>query len=270
MGCKLSNLGECVAEALFEFILDILNLASRPFLNLIKKFLTEPVNITVFVDIWSIIVFILSMFYGLLLVWIGLKFIVSGESPEEREKAKSNLKSVIIMMILVQGSYHLYDLILSISSALTNVVFDMIPSSFFKLTLENTSNFGFDLVFGIIYILHLIVTLVILLLRYIFVSSGVIIFALGIFFYFISPLNQYGRLILNSLGVLIFLPFFYSLIFLIGSKVAEINNFRGLKTLIMVGTLDLIIIFTLLLLLFVIVKAATKINSVTKVLTSSK
>ncbi len=112
MKCKLSNLGECVAEAIFESVLNILNLASAPFLNLIKKFLTEPVNISVFVDIWSIIVYILSMFYGLLLVWIGLKFIVSGESPEEREKAKSNLKSVIIMMILIQGSYHVYDLIL--------------------------------------------------------------------------------------------------------------------------------------------------------------
>jgi len=264
MGCKISNIGECVAEALFEFFLDILNLASRPFLDQIKRFLIEPVSIIVFADIWAIIVYILSLFYGLLIVWIGLKFIISGEYPEEREKAKSGLKNIIIMMILIQASYHLYDLILSISSALTNVIFDMIPRSFFRLTLESSSNFGFDLIFGLIYILHLNITLVILLLRYIFVSAGVVLFALGIFFYFIPPLNKYGRLALNSLGVLVFLPFFYSIILLIGSRLVELKSFRNFKTLIMVGTLNLIIIFTFFILLFVIIKAATKVRNITR------
>ena len=267
MACEITNIGECIAEAIFGFILDILNMASEPFLNLIKKFLTEPVSITAFADIWGIIVYILSMFYGLFLVWIGIKFIISGEYPEEREKAKSDLKSIIIMMVLVQGSYHLYELFLAVSASLTKVVFNMIPSSFFRLTLESVSNFGFDLIFGIIYILHLIAVLVLVLLRHIYVSAGVILFAIGIFFYFMSPLNSYGKLILNGLGVMIFLPFFYSIVFLVGSRIAELREFRNLKTLIMVGTLDIIILFTLLLLLFVIFKAATKVSKVAKILT---
>ncbi|MBU0894800.1 MAG: hypothetical protein KKF48_05455 [Nanoarchaeota archaeon] len=266
MACSITNIGECVAEAVFGLILDILNSASRPFLDLIKKFLIEPVSVTAFVDIWAIIVYILSMFYGILIVWIGLKFIISGESPEQREKAKSDLKSIIIMMILVQGSYHLYDLFLAISASLTEVVFDMISNNFFRLSLESISNFGFDLIFGFIYILHLIIVLVLVLLRYIFVSAGVILFAIGVFFYFLPPLNQYGKLILNSLGVLIFLPFFYSIIFLIGSKISQLSQFNEMKTLIMVGTLDLIILSTVLLLLFVIFKAATKVKKVTNIL----
>lgn len=266
MACSITNLGDCIAEALFEFILDILNLASKPFLDLIKRFLMEPVNIITFVDIWGIIVYILSMFYGLLLIWIGLKFIISGESPEEREKAKSDLKNIIIMMILVQSSYYLYDLFLAISASLTEVVFNMISYDFFRLSLESFSNFGFDLVFGILYIIHLIIVLVLVLLRYIFVSAGVILFSIGIFFYFISPLNQYGKLILNSLGVLIFLPFFYSIIFLIGSEISQLSEFSNMKTLIMVGTLDLVILSTFLLLLFVIVKTATKVKKVTNIL----
>lgn len=265
MACSITNIGECVAEALFDFILDLLNSASRPFLDLIKKFLTEPVSVLAFADLWAIIVYILSMFYGLLLVWIGLKFIISGENPEEREKAKSDLKSIIIMMVLVQGSFHLYQLFLAISASLTNVVFDMIANSFFRLSLESISNFGFDFIFGILYILHLIVVLVLVLLRYIFVSAGVILFAIGIFFYFIPFLQSYGRLILNGLGVLVFLPFFYSLAFLVGAEIAELDQFSSIKTLIMVGTLDIIILFTGLLLLFVIVKAATKVKKVTKV-----
>ena len=62
MACSITNLGECVAEAVFEFFLDILNSASRPFLDLIKKFMTEPVSILAFADIWGIIVYILSTF----------------------------------------------------------------------------------------------------------------------------------------------------------------------------------------------------------------
>ena len=54
MACSITNLGDCVAEALFEFILNLLNLASRPFLDLIKKFLIEPVNVITFVDIWGL------------------------------------------------------------------------------------------------------------------------------------------------------------------------------------------------------------------------
>lgn len=266
MACDITNIGECIAEALFSFVLDLLDSASRPFLDLIKKFLTQPVSIGAFADIWAIIVYILSMFYGLLLVWIGLKFIISGESPEQREKAKADLKSIIIMMILVQGSYHLYELALAVSASLTGVVFDMISNSFFRLTLESISSFGFDLIFGILYILHLIVVLSLVLLRYIFVSAGVILFALGIFFYFIPFLHQYGKLILNGLGVLIFIPFFYSIIFLIGSKIAELHEFSGMKTLIMVGTLDIIILSTFLLLLFVIVKTATKVKKVTNLI----
>lgn len=265
MACSISTLGECVAKALFKFIIDLLNLASKPFLDLIKKFLSEPVNITIFASTWSVIVYILSMFYGLLFIWVGFKFIISGESPEQREKAKSDLKNIIIMMILVQGSFHLYSLIIAVSSALTKTILNMVGNDFFKITLESIYNIGFDLFFGSIYILHLIVVLIILILRYIAVSAGVLLFAMGIFFYFISALNQYGRLIINGLGVLIFLPVFYALIFLVGSKLTTLGGFSGFKTLIMVGSLDMIILFTLLLLLFVVVKSATQIKNVTNI-----
>lgn len=266
MECSWSNLGACIVGALFEFLLDAINLACSPFLNLIHKFLSEPVSISAFAGIWGIIVYILSMFYGLLLVWTGLKFIISAESPEKRSEAKDDLKNVIIMMIFVQGSYHLYNLIISISSALTKAILSMVRSEFFQITLGSNSNFGFDLAFGILYLVHLIAVLVLLLLRYISVSSGVIFFAIGIFLYFFPSLDQYGKLIINGLCTLIFLPFFYSIMFLVGSKVSELPAFEGFKTMIMVGTLDMIIIFTALLLLFVIVKAALKVGKVKKII----
>jgi len=181
MGCSITNIGECIVEFLFDFLIDMINGALQPFLNLVHKFLTEPVSIKVFAEPWSIIVYILSMFYGILLVYIGIRFITAGESPEHREKAKSSLRNIIIMMILIQASFLLYDLILGISASLTKAIIGMINTDFFIITLENYSNFGFELILSIIYLFFLIITLIILLLRYICVSAGLLFFTIGIF-----------------------------------------------------------------------------------------
>ena len=265
-----SEIGSYFVEVLFEFILDMLNLACEPILNLIRKLLSEAVSISIFSGVWATIVYVLSMFYGLSLVWIGFKFIVSEGSPEKREEAKDDLKNTIIMMILIQGSYHLYELILAVSSALTRVILNLINSSFFHLKLAEGFNFGFDLIWAFFYVISLMIVLVILLLRYLSVSSGVIFFPIGILCYFFSPLSQYGKLIINWTMTLIFIPLFFSIIFLIGDKVSHLSAFKDFKTLIMVGSLNLIIISTLLILLFVAIKAAFQINKVKKVITLSK
>ena len=255
----LEGFGDYIVEKLFGFIVKLLNMALQPFVSLIKKFMSEPVKLSVFVEAWSIIVYILSMFYGLLLIYVGFKFIISGESPEEREKAKSSLKNIIIMMVLIQASYHLYDLIISISSALTKVILDLTSNNFFIIT-SSPKNIGFDIVLAVFYLIILLITLLVLVLRYILVSSGVIFFALGIFFYFISPLNQYGKLIINFLMAFIFLPFLYSIVFLAGSKLAVGSSY---KTLIMISSFALVLLFTILICLFVIAKSALSIKKYT-------
>jgi len=259
MGCSITSLHECVVEFLFEFILDLINTAIEPLLGLIEKFLTEPVKTSLFSEPWSIIIYILSLSYGLILVYIGIKFMVSGESPEQRESAKSSLKNIIIMIILIQSSFILYSVLLDLSGALTKTILDLTGDDFFRLTFESFSSFALELTFLGLYLFHLLVVILILVIRYITVSAGVIFFVLGIFFYFIPFMQNFGKLILYTLCTLIFLPFFYSIVFLTSSKVIELNTFRHFKILIMIGSLDIIIFGTLLLLLFVIIKAALKV-----------
>jgi len=258
MACSITDPAGCVAEALFGFIIDLINMSLQPFLNTVKYLLSAPVNISIFSGVWGIIVYILSMFYGILLIWIGIKFIISGESPVEREKAKTSLKNTIIMMILVQVSYYLYDLIISVSSALTKVLLNITGNNFFILTYDN-GNLGLQILFLGVYLFHLIGAALILSIRYICVSVGVVFFAIGIFLYFIEPLQNYGKLIINALMVLIFLPVFYSLIFLACSKLVEVESLQDIKLLITIGAFSLIIIGTLILVLFVIIKAAMKV-----------
>jgi len=72
MGCSLTDPAGCIVGALFNFILDLINMSLQPFLITIKYLLTAPVNISIFAGVWGIIVYILSMFYGILLIWIGI------------------------------------------------------------------------------------------------------------------------------------------------------------------------------------------------------
>ncbi len=268
MGCSITDPAGCIVGALFGFIIDLINMSLQPFLNTVKYLLSEPVNISIFSGVWGIIIYILSMFYGILLIWIGIKFILSGESPVEREKAKTSLKNTIIMMVLVQVSYYIYDLIINVSSSLTKVILNITGNNFFILTYDN-GNLGLQILFLGMYLLNLVITALILSLRYICVSVGVVFFAIGIFLYFFDPLQDYGKLIINGLIALIFLPVFYSLVFLACSKLVEVESLQDIKLLITVGAFSLIIIGTMVLILFVIIKAAMKVlRPVVKVATT--
>jgi hypothetical protein len=267
--CGITNLGSCLIENLFEFILYLLNLPIRSLLILINNLMIEPVNIQIFASTWSIIIYMLSLFYGILLLIVGFRFLISGHSIEQREKAKRELMNTILMIVFIQASFFLYKLILEIISSMSAVIFSLIQDDFFLITIDNLGNIGLELVLIIPYITVLVTTLIFLALRYICVGIGVIFFAIGIFLYFIEPLNQYGKLILNYLFVLMALPLIYSIIFLASSKFLELPIFANMKIIVMIGAFALVDITTMFLALFIIIKAANSlsgpITTITKV-----
>jgi len=257
--CGITNLAGCIAEAFFNFLLSILNAPIQPLLDLAHYLLTQPVNTDIFVGVWGVIVYILSMFYGILLMYVGFRFILSGHSPEEREKAKAMLAHILIMMVLVQASYYLYTLIIEIVASVSTITLNMIDTHFFLLTIDNITNIGLELVLLIPYLASILITLILLTLRYLIVSVGVILFPIGIFLYFIEPLKHYGKLILNFLIVTISLTFFYSIVFLASSKLLEVGIFANIKILVMIGAFMFINLGTIALALFIIVKSAMKV-----------
>jgi len=259
MSCGITNLGSCLVEKLFEFIIYIFNLPIKPLLALINNLMIEPVNIQIFAGTWSIIIYMLSLFYGILLLITGFRFLLSGYSPEQREKAKKSLANILIMIVLIQASFFIYLLVLEIVASMTAVVYGAIPADFFIVTAEGFSNIGLELIMVIPYVMTLLLTLIFLTLRYIAVGVGVVFCAIGIFFYFFEPLEAYGKLIINYLVVLISLPFFYSIILLASSKFLELETFSNLKILVMIGGFGLVNLFTLLMALFVIFKAANAV-----------
>src|SRR3989338_11268454 len=181
---------------------------------------------------------------------------ISGYSAEKRERAKEWLRNVILMMVFVQASYYLYSILIELSSSMTAGVIDMIDQKFFLLTIDNLTNFGLQIILAIPYLLTLLTTVILLSLRYLLVSIGVIFFPIGLFFYFIPSLQSYGKLIVNVLLIVMFLPFIQSLMLLAASKVIELPTFQDYKIVIMVASFLLINLSMLFLMFFAISKAS--------------
>jgi len=254
--CGITNLATCIPEKIFSFTLNKVNAVLQPFLTITKELLSAPVNIDSFISLWAIIIYIISIFYGIFILIAGFNLMISGYSAEKREMAKQWLKNIFLMMILVQASFYLYSLILEMSSSLTAGVINMIDENFFLLTADNFIELGIQLVLGIIYMIVLILTMILLSLRYLLVAVGVVFFPIGLFLNFIPPLKPYGKLIINSLLTMIFITFIQALILLSASKLIEISVFTDWKTVIMIASFTFMDLVMLLLIIFALTKSA--------------
>jgi hypothetical protein len=208
LACGLVNLGSCLPQKFFEFMFNIINAPIQPFLNLTLNLLSEPINIELFLSMWVIIVYLISMFYGLMLVASGFNFIISGYDVVKRENAKAWLRNIVIMIILIQASFFLYQLAIDLSSIMTSATLTLVDTDFFLISVDGIGDIGLAIVFALIYVITLLITSLILIIRYAFVAVGVVLLPLAIFFYFLPPLRSYGSLILNFLGITIFITFF--------------------------------------------------------------
>ncbi|MBU0470569.1 MAG: hypothetical protein KJ984_03780 [Nanoarchaeota archaeon] len=254
--CGLTNLAICLPEKFFEFIVSLLNAPIQPLLSFVQTLMTEPANINTFQSFWAVIVHVISLFYGLFFVFAGFNLMISGYDSAKREKAKYWLGNVILMILFVQASFLIYDLIIELSSLLTAGVINIVDPNFFLMTIDNGINVGLQLSLLIPYIGVLITTIILLGLRYLFAVVGVVLFPFAIFFYFIPPLRSYGKLILNFLMVIIFVPFFSAVILFGASALLQIPifaNFKIVLTIIAFVSVDLMMIF---LIIFAIIKAA--------------
>ena len=254
--CGLTNLATCIPQKFFEFVLGIINAPLQPFLKLTKSLMSEPVNVEIFISLWAVIIYILSIFYGLFIVFAGFNFIVSGYSAEKREMAKEWLKNIVLMMVFVQGSYYLYSIVLELSSSMTAGIINSIDPNFFLLTVDNVTNIGLQLILALPYLLTLLCTVIFLALRYLLVSVGVLFFPIGLFFNFIPPIKSVGKLILNTLLIVIFMPFFHSLMLLAASKIIGVPTFQDYKIVIMVAAFSLINLSMIFLAFYALAKAA--------------
>ncbi|MBI5002092.1 hypothetical protein HZC31_01790 [Candidatus Woesearchaeota archaeon] len=238
--CGITNLSSCLPEAMYDYFLEIINAPLQPLLLSIKSLLTADVETDIFYEPWLAVTYVLSFFYVFLFLYAGFTFLTSGGNPIRRAHAKESLQNTVLMIILIAASYYLYDLLLTVNSSISNGILDMIDEEFFLLTFDNFVNIALEGIFVTFYLFALLFALLFLVLRYIVVSFGVILFPIGIFCYFIPPLRSYGRFILNVLAIFIFISIIDLLLILVCSLIVENAIFENITIVVMIACFSLI------------------------------
>jgi hypothetical protein len=244
-------------EIIGDFILSIINAPIQPFLDVIKRLLTQPANSQVFGSLWAVLIYVISIFYGLFILFAGFNFVISGYNAEKRERAKEWLQNIILMIFFVQASFLIYQLIAELAAGIASGVVGMIDPNFFLFTLDNLANVFLEIALGIFYVGVLFVTVVVFAVNYLLASIGVLFFPFGLFFYFIPPLRDIGRFIISSLMFILFLPFFASLVLLGASVLVQVGGFSMIKIVLMIGAFALVNVLMVLLAVLAVFRAVT-------------
>jgi len=172
----------------------------QPLLETAKALITVNINPFDFQGLWLAIVSIISAFYLLLFLIVGLKFLFGCYDATHRKEAKEWFKNAVILVVAVNASLLLYSLLLNIGSA---VALTLWSNEFEELFL--VQNLGaLDFIWAGIFAVNLFLAIVTLALRHLFLILGVALFPIGIFLYFIPPLKAYGRVLLNLIGAAVF------------------------------------------------------------------
>jgi hypothetical protein len=254
--CGITNLASCIPQKIFEFLLVLINAPLIPLLEFIKSLFTAEISIDLFFHVWSIIRYILSFFYIFFFLYAGYAFLFSGGNPIKRMHAKEMLKDTFLMIVLIQGSFFIYGLLLSLSNIFTSSLMTLVPPDFFYLTIDNIVNLGLQILLALFYAITLIMTSIYLVIRYIIVIFGVVLFPIAIFCFFIPPIKAYGRFLLNVLGIFIFITIFDLLIILACSMIVQIPLFENFKIVVMITCFTIINYTLYLAIKFALTKAA--------------
>jgi len=187
-------------------------------LGLAEELLSANPDPELMVGWWQAIVTVISAFYLIVFLVIGFSFLISGDSVVKREQSKEWLKNAVIMIIGVTISFYLYGLILGLSTGITKFLWITGFEQFFdSAVFSGTGIFMLIAFSGTIGL-----ALVTLLLRYLFLLIGVILFPIGIFLYLTPKFESWGKIIFNFLGVMLAIQF-VDVIVLIGTQQAIIQ-----------------------------------------------
>ncbi|MDO8537717.1 MAG: hypothetical protein Q7S21_02430 [archaeon] len=221
VGTGISNLPQDIAGFITNSIRQSLNGFVLILLGIAKILLIQNPNPFNYQSYWLIVVTIISAFYLIAFMAVGLKFLLGSYDEVQRMEAKEWAKNAVILVIAVNASLLFYYLFLLLGSAISLILWNNSLDAFFNAGSLDLLNF-FLLGFFVICVLLALITL---FFRYLILLAGVMLFPIGIFLYFITPLKNYGQTILHFLGTSILIQVIDVII--LTASVLIITEFAG-------------------------------------------
>jgi hypothetical protein len=207
--------------------------------------------------LWQSITIVISSFYLLVFLIIGLFFLISGNNIERREQAKNWLKNAVIMIIGVGISFYLYKLILELSTGITQFMWVTGFEQFFSDSILS----GLGVIMLIVFAGTIILALTTLFLRYLFLLVGVGLFPIGTFLYLTPKFENWGKIIFNFLGVMLAMQFVDVIVLIATSQVMlQLAGNTGIGFALPLGFLIIAITNTVMI-VYAIIKSAFAITN---------
>ncbi|VVB74671.1 Uncharacterised protein [uncultured archaeon] len=207
---SINQTKDTLNNSLLGLPIDIVGIFTSSIKNSVRSFNTMLLGLTgallagnpdptLMQGVWQAIVFVISSLYLIIFLIVGFGFFFSGMNIQKREEAKERLKKAIMMIIGVNISFVVYQLVLELATAITQYMWDTGFAQFFNTSIF--SGVGFVMLFA--YTGSIFLAIITLFLRYLFLLVGVAIFPIGIFLYFAPKMRSWGKLIFEFLGMML-------------------------------------------------------------------
>lgn len=250
--CEITNLKACFTEWLEGFF----NTSLNPLIIFLEELLLTKSSTSVFEGLWYLIMIVCRFITLIFLGFNGIKLMIYADNSIERSKAKSNMKNLVITLVFLSISFYVYNALLDFNNILTSFFLKDTDLNFFEAKFNNLLDNFLNLFYFLFYLIVLFITIVVLVTRYFIMSVGVVLFPIGILFFYNDSLKSYGSLIINFLLSNIFAGFIASILLKIISEIANVSFFDGFKVFLSISGLLITNLVMFLVMFFVIFKAA--------------
>lgn len=219
---SLSQLPNAVVSQFFSVFQGLTASFLTSLLSITKLFVVTNPDISPMFPLWQTIVYIISLFYLLIFLTVGLLFIFSSIDAEKRATAKQWFKSTIIMIAAVGSSYYFYSLFLQLGAAIANYLW----TSQFETLFQPGNLTTLNILLLIFYSTAVLAAFITFFIRHLFLLIGTAIFPIALALYFIPPTKAWGKMLLEILFAAVFMQIIDAIIF-IGTQ-AVWNQFTGI------------------------------------------
>ncbi|NYZ76519.1 hypothetical protein H0N98_04685 [Candidatus Micrarchaeota archaeon] len=154
------------------------------------------------------IIKMLAPLYLLVLSWNAIE-VMTSEVIINQAKARITIQNSVVSMVLVASSLQIYKLLLSLSQGISKYLLYIQFDSKLANTISAVEVAGALGAFAVVLLpaveILIILVILFLLIRIYILAVGVLLFPIGIFMYFFSPLKKYGKLITSVILYFMFI-----------------------------------------------------------------
>ncbi len=224
----------------------------NPLLELARVFMTTNPDTSLMYSTWEMVAHLISLFYLVIFLGIGLLFVFSSLDAGKRLKAKEWFKQAIFLVVGVNASFAFYTLFLGLGAAMAEYLWLEEYASVFSNETLSLLNLVLLFVYGATVLLAFIT----LFIRYLILLLGTALIPLAVAFYFMPPLKAWGKMIIEILFACLLMQVVDVIIFIAASTVWK--QFAGYPDILgwaPIMAFTLIAIVNTLILVFALLKA---------------